>query len=114
MSARNQCFAVVAATFVALFSNSVFAGCGWHGRARSPSTGRVQEFLIADVAGDLSGQFDGLNEGDLVAQFGPARLYVSYLAGDGNDIALLTLVPEPSTCLMLLAATIAVCRIRRR
>ena len=56
-----------------------------------------QEFLIADVGGQLTGQFNGLGEGDLVGNFGGMDLFITYGAGDGNDIGLFTAVPEPST-----------------
>lgn len=47
------------------------------------------EFLIADVAGTLSGEFNGLSEGSLVGNYGGTNLFISYQAGDGNDVALL-------------------------
>ena len=56
-----------------------------------------QEFLIADIAGTRTGLFDGLNEGDLVGNFGGQDLFISYGAGNGNDISLFTAVPEPGT-----------------
>jgi hypothetical protein len=56
--------------------------------------------LIADVVGVLSGQFSGLGEGALVASFGGQDLFISYAAGDGNDVALFTAVPEPGAGLM--------------
>ena len=54
-----------------------------------------QEFIIAKVDGELAGTFDGLKEGDSVGRFansdgGKSKLYISYKAGDGNDIALST------------------------
>lgn len=75
---------------------------------------RNQEFLIADVGGVLSGQFTGLGEGDLVGNFGGVDLFISYGAGNGNDISLFTSsVPEPSP-LMLLAAFVTCGLARRR
>ncbi len=64
-------------------------------------------FMILDVAGDLTGRFQGLDEGALVGAFAGQDLFITYTAGDGNDIALLS-VPEPST-LLLLAPITAVC-----
>ena len=55
------------------------------------------QFLIADVAGELQGQFVGLEEGDLVANMQGMDLFISYAGGDGNDVVLFTAVPEPST-----------------
>ena len=73
-----------------------------------------QEFIIADVGGVLRGTFAGLNEGDLVAQFGNRQLFISYVGGDGNDIALFTSVPEPGATLFLFLTTVLVLRGRRR
>lgn len=55
-----------------------------------------QEFIVANVDGVLDGQFNGLGEGDRVGRFGGMNLFVSYRAGDGNDVGLFTTpVPEP-------------------
>jgi len=72
------------------------------------------EYLIADIGGTLSGQFLGLGEGDLVTNFGGMDLFISYAAGDGNDISLFVLqaVPEPGSAVLLLAS--AICLIVRR
>ena len=52
-------------------------------------------FVIVKVDGDLSGEYDGLNEGDSVGRFksdngGTVELFVTYQGGDGNDIELYT------------------------
>ena len=47
------------------------------------------EFEIATAAA-VSGAFTGLGEGDLVGTFGDMELFITYAAGDGNDIALFT------------------------
>ncbi len=47
-----------------------------------------QEFEILDVAGELTGQFQNLDEGGLVGMFDEWLLYISYAGGDGNDVAL--------------------------
>ena len=65
-----------------------------------------QEFLIADITGTRTGFFDGLSEGDLVGNYGGMDLFISYGAGNGNDISLFTAIPEPGavgllSCLML-------------
>lgn len=74
-----------------------------------------QEYLIADIFGDLFGQFAGLEEGDLVGTFGGRQLFISYTAGDGNDIGLFTAIPEPgSTSLLIALATSLLLRRRRR
>lgn len=52
------------------------------------SLGFNQEFLIADIGGVRNGFFEGLNEGGLVGNYGGHDLFISYGAGDGNDISL--------------------------
>ena len=63
-------------------------------------------FNFLRVGGTLSGQYDGLGEGDLVGNFGSEDLYITYTAGSGNDVALYT-VPEPTTLLLALLALVA-------
>lgn len=63
--------------------------------------GLNQEFLVADVAGSLSGQFIGLGEGGLVGNFGGQDLFISYAGGNGNDVRLFTAVPEPGATTLL-------------
>jgi len=67
--------------------------------------GNVFNFLR--VGGTLTGQYDGLGEGDLVRNFGGQGLFITYGGGDGNDVALYT-VPEPATLLLALLAMTAV------
>jgi hypothetical protein len=57
--------------------------------------GPGQEYLIMRIAGQSEGEFRSLTEGALVRTFGDQSLYISYRAGDGNDVALYTtsLVP---------------------
>ena len=52
-----------------------------------------QQFDILRVDGSLSGTFEGLAEGALVGNFGGTDLFVTYQAGDGNDVALVTTAP---------------------
>ena len=52
-----------------------------------------QTFEIIDVAGTLSGMFDGLAEGGLVGNFSGTNLVISYSGGDGNDVTLLAALP---------------------
>ncbi|MCH2182716.1 MAG: PEP-CTERM sorting domain-containing protein [Mariniblastus sp.] len=62
---------------------------------------RGNSFNILRVGGTLTGQFDGLGEGDLVGNFGGQDVFISYVAGDGNDVGLFTnAVPEPTTALV--------------
>ena len=61
--------------------------------------GNVFNFLR--VGGTLNGQYDGLDDGDLVGNFGGQDLFITYGGGDGNDVALFTnAVPEPTTVLI--------------
>ena len=72
------------------------------------------EFLIASIDGTRTGEFDGLGEGDFVGNFG-RDLFISYQAGDGNDISLSTAVPEPNAAsLLLLLGSIGLSRSRKR
>jgi hypothetical protein len=52
--------------------------------------GYNMQFEIVDVRGVLSGQFTGTGEGDLVGNYGGHDLFVSYVGGDGNNVALFT------------------------
>jgi hypothetical protein len=75
------------------------------------------EFLIFDVDGIVSGNFDGLLEGDLIGRYGDQDLFISYAAGDGNDIGLFSFsaVPEPSSAgIMLLGIVAAIVQRRKR
>ena len=54
-----------------------------------------QEFIISKVDGELTGTYQGLEEGAIVGSFDSVYgfdlyLFVTYEAGDGNDIALYT------------------------
>ena len=56
---------------------------------------RGQEFIVTRLGGELTGSFDGLEEGDSIGQFESIYgktidLRISYAAGDGNDISLYT------------------------
>ena len=64
---------------------------------------RGMSFDILRVGGTLTGQYDGLGEGALVGNFGGEDLFITYTAGDGNDVSLYTNpVPEPTTLLLAL------------
>ena len=74
-----------------------------------------QQFLIADVGGSLLGQFDGLNEGDLVGNYGGRDLFISYSAGNGNGVSLFTTaVPEPGSAAVLVLLGMGFTLRRRR
>ncbi|MEZ6093681.1 MAG: PEP-CTERM sorting domain-containing protein [Pirellulaceae bacterium] len=73
------------------------------------------EFLIIEVGGNQFGNFSGFGEGDLVGNFGGFDLFISYAAGDGNDVALFTAVPEPGAISLVgMAAAAAFYRRRRK
>ncbi len=78
-----------------------------------------QYFDILDVGGNLSGTFAGLDEGGLVEGFG-TELFITYAAGDGNDIALFTEgyelapIPLPATGLLLGGALAGLGALRHR
>ena len=76
--------------------------------------GLNQEFLIADVGGQLFGSFDGLVEGSLVGNFGGRDLFISYAAGNGRSISLFTAIPEPGALGILTLASSASLFCRRR
>lgn len=79
--------------------------------------GAFEEYLIFEVDGLAPGQFNSLAEGSQVGLFGNQELFISYTAGDGNDVALFTIaaVPEPtSTVALLLCAAMALTRRHRR
>ena len=73
-----------------------------------------EEFLIVDVDGFVSGQFSGLDQDSIVATFGERHLRIDYFAGDGNDIALYSNIPEPGTCQILIATMVALISLRRK
>ncbi len=49
-----------------------------------------QQFLILEVAGVASDKFFSLSDGDLVVVYDGVELFITYTAGDGNDVALFT------------------------
>jgi fibronectin-binding autotransporter adhesin len=75
------------------------------------------EFLVADVEGNLLGQFSGLGEGSLVGNFGGTDLFITYNGFGGNGgVGLFTsAVPEPSgLALVGVLSVLGLCRRRRR
>ena len=73
-----------------------------------------QEFVIADVGGELLGQFAGLNEGDLIGNYSGRDLFISYGGGDGNDVALFTAIPEPQSAAFCICVGLSLLLRRRR
>ncbi len=61
-----------------------------------------QSFIFGDISGTRTGQFAGLDEGDVVMSQSDVYLRVSYTAGDGDDLGFFTTaVPEPSAIWVL-------------
>jgi hypothetical protein len=58
--------------------------------------GDDQNYLIVNVSGTRTGEFNGLGEGSLVGNFTGRDLYITYAAGDGNDVALFTAIAPPT------------------
>lgn len=73
-----------------------------------------QEFLIVDIAGTRSGVFSNFGEGDLVGTYGGKDLFLTYAAGNGNDIGLFTAVPEPGSLVLFGGLGCLLCMGRRR
>ena len=74
-----------------------------------------EQFLIGDIGGNLTGRFNGLNEGSLVGNFGGQNLFITYAAGNGNDIGLFTTaIPEPGSGLILVGLITGLSFHRRR
>jgi hypothetical protein len=68
------------------------------------SQGQTFEFMIAD--GSVTGTFLNYLEGSLIGNYG-VDLFITYQAGDGNDIALYTSpVPLPAASWLLLSGVI--------
>ncbi len=78
----------------------------------------LYSFKIINIGGTLTGQFDSLDEGGIVGNFGGADLFITYLGGDGNDVVLynnFSAVPEPgSVGLVMLGIGLMMIRRRRR
>ena len=74
-----------------------------------------RRFVILTTTGTAAGQFTGLPEGARVGTFDSLDLFITYKAGNGNDVALFT-VPEPSAASALVAvlAMLGVTHSRRR
>ncbi|MAE63757.1 MAG: hypothetical protein CMJ18_05750 [Phycisphaeraceae bacterium] len=72
-----------------------------------------QTFDILSVGGALSGTFAGLAEGAVVDTFPGGEVLITYAAGDGNDIALLT-VPEPASLTVAGSGALTLLSRRRR
>ncbi|QDT00692.1 hypothetical protein [Adhaeretor mobilis] len=67
-----------------------------------------QEFTILDIEGELTGQFDGLAEGARVGGSNGVDLFITYTAGNSNDVALFTTaIPEPTSMTLLASALFA-------
>jgi hypothetical protein len=72
-----------------------------------------QEFLIALIQGARQGEFTGLVEGSVVGVYGGVPLFITYSAGNGNDVALYT-IPEPAAWALLVSTLLSSASPRRR
>ena len=72
-------------------------------------------FKILHVGSDLTGQYDGLDEGKRVGTFSGTNLYITYFGGAGNDVTLFSrAVPEPAAILLSLFGLALLPRRRRK
>src|SRR5207237_9582325 len=62
----------------------------------TPPTGAIFVIINNDAKDPVTGNFAGLPEGTTFTQGGQA-FTISYQGGNGNDVALTAVVPEPST-----------------
>jgi len=62
----------------------------FHGFTPAPG----DSFLLIDVETTLTGTFDGLPEGAIVARDGTTDLVISYQGGDGNDVVLTAIASD--------------------
>jgi len=62
------------------------------------------------------GSSSAFREGEKIGDFGDQQLFISYAAGDGNDIGLYTLsaVPEPNSMVIIVLAGITALFCRRK
>lgn len=65
----------------------------------TPSAGESFIILAKDGTDAISGTFDSLIEGATVSEAG-ATFTISYRGGDGNDVVLTAVVPEPATSIL--------------
>jgi T5SS/PEP-CTERM-associated repeat protein len=72
------------------------------------------EYPVLNIVNQRVGQFASLAEGSLVDRFGGTELYITYSGGDGNDVALYTLVPEPFAISLTVVGGAWVCGMRHR
>ena len=62
----------------------------------------LNQFInLINIQGELQGQFENRNEGARISTVDGLDIYITYKAGDGNDIALYT-IPEPTTLFTIL------------
>lgn len=74
----------------------------------APSAGDQFVIIQNDGADAVTGTFQGLSEGALLTSAGQT-FAITYQGGDGNDVVLTAVVPEPATWLLLSAAAFLWC-----
>jgi hypothetical protein len=73
----------------------------------TPNAGSEFTIINNDLGDMVIGTFDGLSEGSMFVSGGQA-FTISYHGGDGNDIALTSVVPEPATWTLLVIGIVTV------
>lgn len=73
-----------------------------------------QQFMIVENlgAGPISGTFNALSEGSLF-NVGAFQFQITYAGGTGNDVMLITTVPEPGALVLMGVGAVVFFRIRR-
>lgn len=81
----------------------------------SPADETNFTIILNDGADAVTGTFNGLSEGTIFTA-GGEQFAISYEGGDGNDVVLTSMVPEPGTWVLLVvgAATLIASSRRRR
>ena len=80
-----------------------------------PMAGTMFTIINNDLSDGIAGTFDGLAEGTTFTAAGEA-FSITYHGGDGNDVVLTSVVPEPTTWILVTlgAAVLIVTRKQRR
>jgi hypothetical protein len=72
----------------------------------TPNVGDNFILIRNNGSNDIGGAFQGLPEGASLTADGKTFM-ISYHGGDGNDVALTSVIPEPMTSVLLLGSAVA-------